>query len=93
MERAPQDFPGSKLRDMCKDVGAALLLSPTGEFLLFDIGDPFTFFFKDWEADTGVEVEARFEYIGVDVCNGLAAGDTAFFFVPAKVLSFLAGVT
>lgn len=89
--RAPKDSDGPKLRDMCKDVGAALLLSLIREVLLFGGAEAFTFFFEDREAETGVETDVGFACLGVDACNGLAAGEMTFFFV--KTFSFFIGIT
>lgn len=45
------EFGGPRLRDMCNDVGATLLFSRVGEFLLLCNVEPLNFLFEDWEGD------------------------------------------
>lgn len=77
-----KEFAGPKLRDMCSDVGADLLLSTIRKFLLPGNGDFVIFFSPGWDEDMCVETNGGVEDFGVEVCQGLTAGDKALFYQP-----------
>ena len=96
---------GPRLRDMCREIGAAffclpaeeilllgdgLLISPTAWFLLFGKDDPFSFFIDDCEEDIFLEAGVVFESLGFEMCGDLAIGDTTFFITDAVFLSLFA---
>lgn len=91
IDKTAEVFAGPKLRDMCSDVGADLLLSTIRKFLLPGNGDFVIFFTPDWNENMGVETNGGVEDFGVEVCQGLTAGDKALF-LPTKFLSILVGI-
>lgn len=86
------DVLGTKLRDIYRDLGATLLVSVEGGFLLLGKDEPFSFVSGDFVRGTGLEVEMDFDTLGVAFFGVLAIVDTNFFFTFPTLLCFFIGI-
>ena len=79
------------LKDICNDLEVTFLFPPTGEFLLLGKDEPLTFFVKDCDADSELEVDTGFENLSEEIWGRLVTGGSGFFFAVAISLTLLIG--
>lgn len=72
---AGSEFAGSRLRDMCRDVGSTVLLSGLVAFLLLIRVDPFSFFTMGRVVDKAVLDNEGFDDLGVDSIDDFSIDD------------------
>lgn len=77
---------GSKLRDICRDVGAALLLSALAGFLLIEGELPCSFLDEARDSDMVDFDNVGLENLGVDKRDDMGVDDAAGFFFGTVVL-------
>lgn len=70
VSEAESDFAGSKLSDMCKDLGGTFSVSSMEGFLLLGKDEVLPFFTEDRGAGVAIEVDIDFDALGVEVDIG-----------------------